>query len=59
MDGVQYWTSKGNKFYSAQNRFFRGNWVLGSFLGRLKMSKIGFEAFPMVFRVKQFLRLKI
>jgi hypothetical protein len=21
---LQYWTSKGNKFYSIQNRFFRG-----------------------------------
>jgi len=39
---VQYWTSKGNKFYSIQNRFFRGNWVPGSFLWRLKMSKAWF-----------------
>jgi hypothetical protein len=39
---LQYWTSKGNKFYSIQNRFFRGNWVPGSFSGRLKMSKAWF-----------------
>ena len=36
---LQYWTSKGNKFYSTQNRLFEGNWVLGLFLERLKTSK--------------------
>jgi hypothetical protein len=36
---IQYWTVKGDKFCSAINRFFWGNQVLGSFSGRLKMSK--------------------
>jgi len=44
---LQYWTSKHDKVYSAQNRFFRGNLVLGSFSGRLKTLKTGFaRLFP-------------
>ena len=44
---LQYRTSKDDKVYSARNRFFGGNWVLGSFSGRLEMLKTGFaRLFP-------------
>jgi hypothetical protein len=41
------WTSKGGKFDSAQNNFFGGNWMPGSFSERLKTSKTSFaRLFP-------------